>query len=61
MDQLQTWMEEDYHLMKADKVYEHTLNITKFWSVLTEEDKDYIQGVQFAIDTKSKVSWKKDL
>ena len=61
MDQLQTWMEEDYHLMKADKVYEHTLNITKFWSVLTEEDKDYIQGVQFAIDTKAKVSWKKDL
>ena len=59
MDKLQDWMEQDYHLSKPDVVYEHTLSVSKFWSVLSEEDRDYIQGVQFAIDTKSTISWKK--
>ena len=60
MDILQDWMEQDYHLERPKVVYEHTLSVSKFWSVLSEEDRDYIQGVQFAIDTKSTVSWKKD-
>ncbi len=60
MDILQDWMEQDYHLERPEVVYEHTLSVSKFWSVLSEEDRDYIQGVQFAIDTKSTVSWKKD-
>jgi len=60
MDILQDWMEQDYHLAKPGVVYEHTLSVSKFWSVLSEEDRDYIQGVQFAIDTKSTVSWKKE-
>jgi hypothetical protein len=60
MDILQDWMEQDYHLAKPDVVYEHTLSVSKFWSVLSEEDKDYIQGVQFAIDTESTISWKKN-
>ena len=59
MDILQDWMEQDYHLDRPDVVYEHTLSVSKFWSVLSEEDRDYIQGVQFAIDTESTVSWKK--
>jgi hypothetical protein len=59
MDILQDWMEQDYHLERPEVVYEHTLSVSKFWSVLSEEDRDYIQGVQFAIDTKSTVSWKK--
>jgi hypothetical protein len=60
MDILQDWMEQDYHLERPEVVYEHTLSVSKFWSVLSEEDRDYIQGVQFAIDTKSTVSWKKE-
>jgi hypothetical protein len=60
MDILQDWMEQDYHLDRPEVVYEHTLSVSKFWSVLSEEDRDYIQGVQFAIDTKSTVSWKKE-
>jgi hypothetical protein len=60
MDILQDWMEQDYHLERPEVVYEHTLSVSKFWSVLSEEDRDYIQCVQFAIDTKSTVSWKKE-
>ena len=59
MDILQGWMEQDYHLARPEVVYEHSLTISKFWPVLSEEDKDYIQGVQFAIDTNSQISWKR--
>ena len=61
MDILQDWMEQDYHLKRPDVVYQHTLSVSKFWSVLSEEDKDYIQGVQSAIDTKSTISWRKNV
>jgi len=59
MDILQGWMEQDYHLVRPEVVYEHTLTISKFWSVLSEEDRDYIQAVQSAIDSESKISWKR--
>jgi len=59
MDILQGWMEQDYHLARPEVVYEHTLTVSKFWSVLSEEDRDYIQAVQSAIDSESKISWKK--
>lgn len=50
MDQLQAWMESDYHLTNSDTVYEHTLSISKFWSVLSEEDRDYLQCAQHACE-----------
>lgn len=49
MDQLQEWMESDYHLERPEVVSEHIREITKFWSVLQEEDKDYIHGAKYAI------------
>ena len=52
MDQLQEWMESNYHLKHSDKVYEHTLNISKFWSVLSGEDREYIQMAQMACEEK---------
>ena len=57
MDILQDWMEQDYHLKRPKVVYDHTLTISKFWSVLNEEDKEYIQCAQDAIETKSTISW----
>ena len=60
MDILQNWMEQDYHMKRPEVVYEHTLTISKFWSVLSEEDKDYIQCAQDAIETKSTISWRPD-
>jgi len=52
MDQLQDWMEDNYHLEKPDEVVEHIHSVSKFWSVLSEEDKDYIHGAQYAIEEK---------
>jgi hypothetical protein len=60
MDILQSWMEQDYHMKKPEVVYDHTLTISKFWSVLSEEDKEYIQCAQDAIETKSNISWRPD-
>lgn len=60
MDKLQEMMESDYHFEQPEEVYEHTLTVSKFWSVLSEEDRDYIQAAQDAIETKSDISWKRD-
>jgi hypothetical protein len=58
MDILQDWMEQDYHMKRPEVVYDHTLTISKFWSVLSEEDREYIQCAQDAIETKSTITWK---
>ena len=52
MDKLQKWMESNYHIDNPDEVYELTTSVSKFWSVLSEEDRDYIQAAQHAIDEK---------
>lgn len=52
MDILQDWMESNYHLRRPEVVEEHIQSITKFWSVLDEEDRDYIQCAQHAIEEK---------
>jgi len=61
MDILQDWMEQDYHMKRPEVVYDHTLTISKFWSVLSEEDREYIQCAQDAIETKSTTSWRPDV
>lgn len=58
MDVLQNWMESNYHLQRPEVVEEHIQTITKFWSVMTDEDKDYIHGARYAIEEK--VEWKLD-
>lgn len=52
MDKLQKWMESNYHIDHPEEVYELTTSVSKFWSVLSEEDRDYIQTAQHAIDEK---------
>jgi len=56
MDQLQKLMESNYHMDNPEEVYELTTSVSKFWSVLSEEDRDYIQAAQHAIEVKTK--WK---
>jgi len=56
MDILQNWMENNYHLKRPEVVKEHIESVSKFWSVLSEEDRDYIQGCQYAIEEK--YEWK---
>ena len=55
MDQLQEWMERNYHLDHPDDVIDLIQNVSKFWSVLSEEDRDYIHGAQYAIEEK--IEW----
>ncbi len=52
MDELQWMMERNIHLKDPEGVYDHTLNITKFWSVLDEGDRDYIECARYAIEEK---------
>jgi hypothetical protein len=49
LDTLQGYMESNYHLENKDECYELSVQISKFWSILNEEDKDYIQCAQDAI------------
>lgn len=50
MDQLQFWMESNYHLENPEEVRELIFSVTKFWSSLQEEDMDYIHGAKYAIE-----------
>ena len=59
MNVLQHWMETNYHLTRPEVVEEHIQTITKFWSVMTDEDKDYIHGARYAIEQKMKWDVKK--
>ena len=52
MDVLQKMMESNIHLDDAERVTRQIQTISKFWSVLSEEDRDYIQGCQYAIEEK---------
>lgn len=56
IDQIQEWMESNYHLENPEEVIAMIDKVTFAWNVLSEEDRDYIQGCQFAIEEK--VKWK---
>jgi hypothetical protein len=55
LDYIQELMESNYHLEHADEVYDLTLEVSKFWSILSEEDREYIQVAQDAIENG--ISW----
>jgi hypothetical protein len=52
MDELEHMMDSNHHLKDAEAVSNHISSISKFWSILSEEDKDYIEGAKFAIEEK---------
>ena len=56
MDEIQRMMETNEHLAEPEKVYDLLDKVTFAWEVLSEEDRDYIQGVQFALEEKRE--WK---
>lgn len=55
MDVLQAMMEDNVHLDSPEIVEQHIQTVSKFWSVLSDEDKDYIHGARYAIEEK--VEW----
>jgi hypothetical protein len=54
MDHLQTLMEANTHLDRPEYVTDVIDSVSKFWSVLSDEDKDYIHCSRYAIEEKSK-------
>ena len=52
MDQLQEMMENNQHLEDPTRVEEHIYTVSKFWSALSEEDRDYINAAKYAIEEK---------
>lgn len=50
MDKLQEMMESNVHLERPAEVEEHIYSVSKFWSVLSDEDKDYIDGSRYALE-----------
>ena len=55
MDVLQAMMEDNVHLDSPEIVEQHIQTVSKFWSVLSDEDKDYIHGARYGIEEK--VEW----
>jgi len=54
MDLLQMQMESNLHLVNENQVLSTVYSITKFWSILSEEDRDYVQAAHDAIHSKSR-------
>ena len=50
MDHLQELMESNSHLERPEYVLDVIESISKFWNVLSEEDRDYIHGARYAIE-----------
>ena len=50
MDELQEMMESNVHLKNPQKVVDVINRISPFWTVLHEEDRDYVQCAQHAIE-----------
>lgn len=56
MDDLQSMMEDNLHLRKPEIIEQALENLTFKWHFISEEDRDYIQGVQHALEEQTK--WK---
>jgi hypothetical protein len=52
MDKLQALMESNQHLENPAEAYNLTMRVSCFWSILSEEDREYIQCAQDAIADK---------
>ena len=50
MDHLQELMESNSHLDRPEYILDVIESISKFWNVLSEEDRDYIHGARYAIE-----------
>ena len=50
IDRLQEMMESNYHLINPTEAHTLVLQITYAWSVLSEEDREYVQVASDAIE-----------
>lgn len=52
MDHVQQLMESNAHLDRPEYVEDVISSVSKFWSALSDEDRDYIHGARHAIEEK---------
>lgn len=55
LNELDKMMREGIHLNDSVTVEEKVESVTKFWSYLSDEDRDYLNAVRHALSVKS--SW----
>lgn len=58
LDILENWMNHNYHLNRPEVIKEHLYSITKFWSILDDEEKDYIHAVEYVLEDQ--IVWKSE-
>lgn len=52
LDELQRMMGSQLHLSNPELVTETLESVTKFWSVLSEEEREFIAAVKVSVKTK---------
>lgn len=55
LDSIEEKMKKQLHLKDSDSILEEISNVSKFWSVLTDEEKEFIGAVRFAV--RSQYRW----
>ena len=53
MDHLQKCMEGQAHIDRPEYVNDVIESVSKFWTVLSDEDKDYIHCAKDALENKT--------
>jgi hypothetical protein len=53
MDHLQVLMEGQAHIDRPEYVNDVIESVSKFWTVLSDEDKDYIHCARDALENKT--------
>ena len=56
MDMLQRMMENQMHLTEGGKVLDQIASVSKFWSALSEDDREYIEMARYAHEHR--MEWK---
>jgi hypothetical protein len=56
LNHLEELLKGQAHIDRPEYVNDVIISISKFWSTLKEEDRDYVQAAQYALENK--VVWK---
>lgn len=54
LDEIESLMKQQKHLENPLLIYDKLPDVEKFWSIMSEDDKEFIAAVRFAIEIKIK-------
>lgn len=54
LDEIERMVKQQIHLTNPEKVFDLLSEVDKFFTVLTEDEKDFIGAVSFATRTKTR-------